>query len=115
MAFPRFNKTINGDRFSAGGGHDAEGDYIQSSTTPLQIRGSVQPTPANELRSLPEGRRNKESYTVFTKTQLFTVRESGNIKADRLTLFGRPFEVVSVANWQNKVIPHYEAIAQLID
>ena len=115
MAFSRFNQTINGDRFSAGGGYDSAGDYIESSKTPIQIRGSVQPTPANELKSLPEGRRNKETYTVFTKTQLFTVREPGNIKADRLTLFGRTFEVVSVANWQNNIIPHFEAIAQLID
>ena len=115
MAFSQFNQTINVDRFSAGGGHNAAGDYIESSKTPIQIQGSVQPTPANELKSLPEGRRNKESYTVFTKDQLFTVRESGNIKADRLTLFGRPFEIVSVSNWQNNVIPHFEAIAQLID
>lgn len=114
MAFSQFNQTINGDRFSAGG-IDAAGNYIEGSTTPLQIEGSVQPTPANELKSLPEGRRNKESYTVFTTTQLFTVRESENIKADRLTLFARTFEIVFVANWQNNIIPHYEAIAQLID
>lgn len=80
----------------------------------FEFTASVQPVSGNEKVSLPEGVREREMYRLYTDYALKTADETAKTTADRVTLFGKLFEVISVEIWQNKVIPHYKAIVSLI-
>jgi hypothetical protein len=105
--------TIDGKRFAAGS--NDKGRYVPGADSDIQFTASVQPLSGHEKLTLPEGVREKSAYRLYTSFQLFTSREGDNKKADRVTLFGETYEIIRVDVWQNKVIPHYKAIASLID
>jgi len=111
MAFVQFNQTITGVRYAAG--TYTKGQYSPGAETELIIQASVQPLAGRELDLLPEGRKELESYKIYTTIELKTADQSEQTQADELTLFGKSFEVIKVENWQNAVIPHYKAIVSL--
>lgn len=80
--------------------------------TPFPILCSLQPLSSSQMQSLPEGRRDKESYTLFTDTPLNTVTSQN---PDRMMINGDDFEVFSVNPWQNGILSHYEVLVQKRD
>lgn len=104
---------VDGVRYDAG--TENKGRYVPGATNPIEFSASVQPLTGNEKLTLPEGIREKETYRIYTDFELHTSNEKDKKKADRVTLFGKTFEIVRCDIWQNKVIPHYKAIASLID
>lgn len=105
--------TLDGKRFAAS--VNVKGRWTDGAEAAFQFTASVQPLKGNELLTLPEGLREKETYKLYTSTQLFTARENDDKKPDKVQIFGKTFEIIKVEIWQNKVIPHYKAIASLID
>ena len=43
------------------------------------------------------------------------MKEEELSKPDRVVIFGKSYDIIKVDAWQNNVIPHYKAIASLID
>lgn len=84
-------------------------------TSTINISASVQPLSGSEISTLPENRRETSSYKIYTETELKTASGSENLKPDRLTLYGKLFEIIQVKGWQNGLIPHYECIASEIN
>ena len=77
--------------------------------TTFVFKASVQPLKEGEKIAFQEDLREaREFYRVYTTTEVFTA--DSNRQADKVTVFGRDFEVVSVEIWQNKIRPHYKAI-----
>ena len=101
MAFSVFNQTLVLTR-DAGGAY-VDGLWHESPPLTLSIRASVQPAGESELKLLPEGRRLDASFTLYSRSE---IREQ-----DQVVLFGAPYEVLRVARWQNRILPHYKAIA----
>ncbi len=64
------------------------------------------------MESLDEGRRTRDAFRLYSDRALRTVKEQN---PDRVVLGDRLFEVVSRADWQNGVIPHYKMIVSLCD
>lgn len=93
----------------AGTGSYTNGLWVDGAPVVFTLRGSVQPATAKQMLSLPEGRRQSSAYMIYTSTLLRTVE--GGRQPDRLTIGGAVYEVVNVAEWQNQVISHYEAMA----
>lgn len=89
------------------GGTRTNGHWVEGTESNVAITASVQPLTPKEMESLPEGRRTKQAFKLFTDTELKTV-ETQN--PDRITLFGSNFEVLSIAPWRNDVINHYECV-----
>lgn len=94
---------------------DAATTYVDGiaqagSTSNVSISASVQPLKPNEMELLPEGRRDSEAFRLYTETQLFPANDSTNKNADIVEYNGKDYEVLSCAEWQNKVIPHYKAV-----
>lgn len=104
---------IDGVRYDAG--TMDKGRYVPGATSPITFSASVQPLSGAEKATLPEGIRERESYRLYTDFELHTSNEKEKKKADRIVLFNKTFEIVRANIWQNKVIPHYKAIASLID
>jgi len=105
MAFSEFNQTVTGERVSPGGYVD--GIYQSGTSTSISIRSSVQPSGDQEIQLLPEGERQKASYTLRSTTEVFV--------DDRFTIYGDEYRVLMVQRWTNSIIPHWRAIAVKVD
>lgn len=103
MAFAQFNQSISGSRKPAAAGVYVNGIWHPAPLEPITLHTSVQPTKPSDLELLPEGRRIDRSYTFYSREVV--------VEGDVLTVAGLPYEVLHVEVWQNRVIPHYKAIA----
>lgn len=107
------NRTLTVRRMAGGEYSSTTGlwtSQVESST--FEIECSVQPLGPRQMQALPEGRRNRQSWEIWTDTTLNTV-ESQN--PDRIVIDGSDFEVYSVSPWKNDVLPHYEIVVQKMD
>jgi hypothetical protein len=93
---------------SRGTGAYTNGTYSESVGATSTIQASVQPTSAAEVLTLPEGRREKKSFKLFTDSSLLSLDQTQN--PDRVVIFGEEYEVIKKDPWQNNVINHYEYI-----
>jgi len=110
-----FRQAVSGQRFSGAGSFNTQGKYVESGSAAISLTASIQPASEREMLSLPEGRRDRETYRLYTDFELRTADEVSKVNADRVTLFGRTFEVLFVGLWRNNVIPHYKALVSLIN
>lgn len=108
--------TLTINRFTAGsGGYNVNGDWSGESATSFDILCSLQPTNQNDLMSLPENRRNRKSYTVFTDVALqLEITGASGTNPDRTTIDGETYECINIEPWRNNVLNHYKAIFQKI-
>ncbi len=92
-------------------GYWSQGRFVQD-TNPatIEIYASCQPASGQDMQSLPEGRRNKEAYVLYTATELFTADVKTKRSADQVKIGQYWYEVVKVGPFQSGVIPHYRAI-----
>jgi hypothetical protein len=86
--------------------------------TNIPITASVQPTTGEEMLSLPEGRRNKKTFSLFTSTKINLI--VGGANPDQIDIFGERYEVVRVEPWQNNppvfgIVNHFKFYAQALE
>jgi len=93
------------------GRHVPSGDVTET----LNDKGTIQPITAKEMQTLPENRREGGTYKVYTSIALKTTDTAGVLKADRLLINSKVYEVVQVQDWQNNIINHYKSFVSLID
>lgn len=103
--------------FTVTGGASQPSITISNSPTIIAATASVQPLQGKEVQLVPEGRRDRESYTMYTSTQIMGVTTQN---PDQVTVLKGPFtgfvfEVISINDWQNNsnfnVVNHYKYIA----
>lgn len=104
------------DRFTSGSGsYNTSGEWTGEASASFSIKCSLQPTSRNDLQSLPEERRNRKSFTVFTDVALqMVVTGATGTNPDQTTIDGEKYECVNVEPWRNNVLNHYKAIFQLL-
>lgn len=73
------------------------------------IRASVHPTPAMVLKTLPEGYRTTDSFTLYTTTRLISAEDNIN-NPDTVILYDKQYLVAQIKRWDNTVLSHYETI-----
>jgi hypothetical protein len=87
-----------------GRGEYVNGDFIPSGGIDVfTIIASCQPATQRDLEALPEGRRNNDSYVLYTDTELFTAEVSLAKNPDIVELFGEEYEVAGVSRWRNNI------------
>lgn len=109
--FAIFRKPLVVTRVAAGG--YVGGVWQEGAPVSIDIRASVQPTSPEDMELLPEGRRGRLAYTLFSDTELRTADSNTGTNADRVTIDGAVYEVSAVAPWQNSILPHYRAVVTL--
>ena len=85
------------------------GKISTGTPTTLIIKASVQPILRKEMEIDPSLRDRKEAFKLFTDTLLLTA-DAPTQEADKIEIYGRSFEVVSVDNWQNGIINHVRVV-----
>jgi hypothetical protein len=103
-------KALNCTRTTAGE-FDLNGRFQESAAMAFGITASVQPSPGRDLLTLPEARRNKVTYTLYTDTALSA---GGGQNPDHVTIDGQVYEVVKAEPWQNGILSHYRVLVQLL-
>lgn len=87
-----------------------------NSPTIINATASVQPTKGHEVKLVPEGRRDAETYKMYTSTQIFGITTQN---PDQVTVLKGPFtgivfECIEILDWQNNanfnVTNHYKYI-----
>lgn len=73
------------------------------------IQASVQPVSGLEMKSFPGARRDSQAIKIYSRTELFTLKNKTN--PEIITAFGAEFEISEVLPYQSNLINHYKAIA----
>ena len=103
--------------FTVTGGVSQPVVTISNSPQVLTATASVQPIKGEEVMLVPEGRRDRETYTMFTSTQILGVTTQN---PDQVTVLKGPytgivFECIEIQPWQNNInfalVNHYKYIA----
>lgn len=111
-----FRRPYTITRNSVAGSYNTAGEYVEGATTTLSIMTSIQPADAEDLKSLPEGRRESEAYRLYTDT-LLKITERDSTQGDTILIGTKQFEVLSIAPWQNRgteACNHYKAVCALV-
>jgi len=114
MSLGSFSQPLVGERFN-GVGTWVKGEYTESASSPINFEASIQPTSQKDMLTLPEGRRDRETYRLYTDFELKTADEVSKVNADRVTIMGKIYEIIQVGIWRNNVIPHYKALASAVN
>lgn len=89
---------------------------VVNSPTIIPATASVQPI-GKDVALVPEGRRDKQSFTMYTSTliQGVTTQNPDQVTVLKAPFTGLVFEVVSINDWQNNsnfnIINHYKYVA----
>jgi len=96
------------------GSYNAQGRYVQDAPdTTFTIKASRQPLSGSDTNLLPEGKRETETYKLYTTTKLYGALQ-GNVNSDIVIIDDEDYEVIKVEAWQNNVINHYKVIVSKI-
>lgn len=109
-----FRQALTGYRYNAADTF-TKGIRTAASKSTISFTASVQPMGAKDMLALPEGRRDREAFRLYTDFELKTSDESTLVNADQVTVRGHLYEVISVEIWQNNVIPYYKAIVSRLN
>lgn len=94
------------------------GLWVEGGETAISITASVQPASGEEMLSLPEGRRNRKTYSLFTTPDVEVIHDGAN--PDQIIIYGERYEVIQVQVWQNNpavfgIVNHYKFYAQALE
>jgi hypothetical protein len=102
--------------FTVMGGASQPTIQILNSPFIINATASVQPTKGQEVKLVPEGRRDSETYKMYTSTQILGITTQN---PDQVTILKAPFtgivfECIEIFDWQNNanfnVTNHYKYI-----
>lgn len=109
-----FRKPRNVNRYSSGSWVD--GRWVPGTIlSTFTIMASIQPASSKDMQSLPEGRRDRSMYAMFTNTPLHIESIEAGTNPDVVALPDADgiisfYEVTQNSDWQNGVINHYRYI-----
>lgn len=98
-----------------------KGQWIPGSETLIVITASIQPTTGEEMLSIPEGRRNRKTYSLFTSTPIEVIHGLNNsTNPDQIEIYGERYEIVRVEVWQNNppvfgIVNHFKFYASAFE
>lgn len=106
-------------------GSYVNGKYVGETFLTIDATASVQPTTGEEVQLLPEGRRDSQTYAMYTSTQIYGIEPQTPLHNPDQVLILKPpfeglvFEVVQINTWQNNsnfnIVNHYKYIAMRIN
>lgn len=105
------------DYFIVTGGVSQPTVNLFNSPIMINATASVQPTKGKEVLLVPEGRRDQETYKMYTSTQIegITTQNPDQVMIVDSRFSGLVFECIEIFDWQNNsnfnIINHYKYIA----
>jgi hypothetical protein len=101
------------DSIAAGGYYQA-GEWVDSPTTPVTTKGSLQPAVREGEKRQIEARgfSSDDAKVYYTDTLLRTTSQFDKTNADRTTIKNHTYEVLAVKDWDtfDTTLDHYEVL-----
>lgn len=94
----------------AGNGVTSGGHYTPPSPATFTIQASIQPASGRELRDLKEGQSAGDLRTIFTLTELRTVR-ADNDQPDVISIDGENYRITKV-EYFGVISNHYRCVCE---
>lgn len=91
------------------------GRIVPSETTQLEVTAAIQPLKGMEILMFPEADRLRQSYKVYSTTELKVGSLKQKTKSDVVVYQDLAFEVVSVERWVMDDFVYYKSIVRRID
>ena len=88
------------------------------SNSSVKIKASVQPVSSEDLQMLPEGSDSSEQLKIYTIEKLRTRQGNPTVKADRVEIDNKIYEVISVKDYtvNNAMnLSYYMSLLQKVD
>lgn len=102
--------------FNITGGVSQPTVNIINSPTIINATASMQPTKGIQVELIPEGRRDQQTYKMYTSTEIYgiTTQNPDQITVLKAPFTGLVFEVLEIYDWQNNpnfnIVNHYKYI-----
>ena len=117
-----FRKPLTVLRYS-GGYYDSDGYWQDGTAEEIQIRASVQPLSAGEVKNYtnvqPQGAFTSLMVALYSDVPFLPEKQGSCTnsmqEADIVLWQGRRMKIVRCEPWQNDVINHYRSVAQEIE
>ncbi|TQE99496.1 MAG: hypothetical protein FKY71_08295 [Spiribacter salinus] len=106
--FGMFRKPLTVQRQQPG--EYVNGIWTPGGITPFTVQASVQPASPEDMERLPEGRRDRQSFMLYSDLALRAADDNTGVNADVVEIDGADYQVQMTAPWQNGVIPHNVAL-----
>ena len=87
-----------------------DGTIVLGTPDSITIRASIQPADRVQMESMPQLRDFKQAFTLFSSSELFTADAEAKTEADRVSIYGKEYEVITVEPWLNRVRNHYKVL-----
>lgn len=75
------------------------GLWVPGATSVLNLDCAVQPLRGRDLQNLPEGKHASDLRKIYCETTLRTVDETAGTPADRISIDGDTYEVITAESW----------------
>ena len=106
------------DRFMTGSykvnrkapGYYQEGFYHAGADEVVTVRGSLQPLSPREIKFVEEADRLKQLFSFYSDAPVLTDDMRRLAGADRVTINGDKFKVISVENWMGCSLPYFKSV-----
>ena len=93
-------------------GEYVDGVWVRGARSTLNIKASMQPVKlGQDMSALPEGRKLENTRKLYTSATLRHTEQGDGIQPDIVVHDGFGYEIVSVAESDNGVLPHNKYIA----
>ena len=89
---------------------DETGTVVVAEDSVFTIKASVQPADRIQLESNEELRDYKQVFELFHKIELYTADAELSKQADKVSIYGKDFEVVTCEPWTNGIRSHYKSL-----
>jgi len=106
-------------------GSYVDGEWVEGTTTEVDIEANIQPLKDHELMMLPESERSREWVKVYSASMIRTQREGFtgygvgygevNYDADEFVWQGMRFKVMKVRGYFMGILNHFRAYAARIE
>lgn len=108
MSFGIFRRPLTVTRYA--NGQWVDGIWQEGVAETLTMHASVQPTSPDDMVALPEGRRDRQAFTLYSNEALRVADDDGGTNADKVEISGATYEVSARQPWQNGIVPHHRSI-----
>ena len=89
------------------------GEYVDGAETETTVDAIIQPTSSDDMINLPEGKRDKATYSVYTDDPI-QASGSNAQQGTRAIIGGELCEAVKVKYYAQPIIAHYMTMFQKV-
>ena len=105
-------RTVSLLKVSTREGQYVKGKWVPGTSVETAFNGTWQPASGKVLETLPEEKRNKDTYICYAPIDMeFTSADpETQVAGDCIKWENKLYEITTASKWNNAVLPHWELV-----